>query len=252
MTWLQREVLNWSPRARNLADMLTHTPSAKELEVFVPLMGLRCCSDQEKELVATRQYKPVPVKAEMVSKAVSVQWVSRDDRENVELEWCWNVSWTFKDLAQSLGQCSMVCAVSMEKKTCTRIGTCWQHLAMHVAVHQLEQSQVFSWHVSTSGKCWDKAVVPVLSVLSVVRGICCKLHIWRLLCIRDIVPFRSHLRRPWVLIKQNEKISLTTTHKKYPACTLQPPARKLALKMHSTAYTTISCKRNSSLKKTHL
>ena len=29
------------PRTQNLADMLTHTPSAKELEVFLPLVSLR-------------------------------------------------------------------------------------------------------------------------------------------------------------------------------------------------------------------
>ena len=52
------------PRTQILADMLTHTPSAKELEVSLPLMGLRCCSDRDKELVATRQYKPVPIKIE--------------------------------------------------------------------------------------------------------------------------------------------------------------------------------------------
>ena len=60
------------PRAQNLADVLTHTPSAKEPDVFLPLMGLWCCSDQDKELVATRQYKPEPVKAEMVSKAAGL------------------------------------------------------------------------------------------------------------------------------------------------------------------------------------
>ena len=49
------------PRTQNLEDMLTHTPGAKELEVFLPLMGLRCCSERDKEFVATRQYKPVPV-----------------------------------------------------------------------------------------------------------------------------------------------------------------------------------------------
>ena len=49
------------PRTQNLADMLTHTPSAKELEVFLPLMSLRSCSKRDKELMATRQYKPVPV-----------------------------------------------------------------------------------------------------------------------------------------------------------------------------------------------
>ena len=49
------------PRTHNLADMLTHTPSAKELEVFLPLMSLRSCSERDKELMATTQYKPVPV-----------------------------------------------------------------------------------------------------------------------------------------------------------------------------------------------
>ena len=59
------------PRTQNLADMLTHTPSAKELEVSLPLMGLRCCSDRDKELVATRQYKPVPIKIETRNDVVS-------------------------------------------------------------------------------------------------------------------------------------------------------------------------------------
>ena len=49
------------PRTQNLADMLTHTPSAKELEVFLPLMSLRICSVRDKELMATKQYKPVPI-----------------------------------------------------------------------------------------------------------------------------------------------------------------------------------------------
>ena len=49
------------PRTQNLADKLTHTPSAKELEVFLPLMGLRCCSERDKELMVTTQYKPVPI-----------------------------------------------------------------------------------------------------------------------------------------------------------------------------------------------
>ena len=49
------------PRTKNLEDILTHTPSTKELEVFLPLMDLGCCSDRDKELVATRQYKPVPI-----------------------------------------------------------------------------------------------------------------------------------------------------------------------------------------------
>ena len=48
------------PRTQNSEDMLTHTPGAKELEVFLPLMGLRCCSERDKELVDTRHYKPVP------------------------------------------------------------------------------------------------------------------------------------------------------------------------------------------------
>ena len=49
------------PRTQNLADMLTHTPSAKELEVFLPLMSLRSCSERDKELMTTRRYKPIPV-----------------------------------------------------------------------------------------------------------------------------------------------------------------------------------------------
>ena len=44
------------PRTKNLADMLTHTPSAKELEVFLPLMSLKSCSERDKELMATKQY----------------------------------------------------------------------------------------------------------------------------------------------------------------------------------------------------
>ena len=52
------------PRTQNLADIFTHAPSAKELEVFLPLMGLFCCSDRDKALVATRQYKAVPIKIE--------------------------------------------------------------------------------------------------------------------------------------------------------------------------------------------
>ena len=47
------------PRTQNLADMLMQTPSAKELEVFLPLMSLRSCSERDKELMATKQYKPV-------------------------------------------------------------------------------------------------------------------------------------------------------------------------------------------------
>ena len=56
-----------------MADMLTHTPSVKEMEVFLPLMGLRCCTDLEKELVATRQYKPVQIKIETTKDVVSRQ-----------------------------------------------------------------------------------------------------------------------------------------------------------------------------------
>ena len=42
-------------RTQNLADMLTHTPSAKELEIFLPSMSLRRCSERDEELVATRR-----------------------------------------------------------------------------------------------------------------------------------------------------------------------------------------------------
>ena len=45
----------------NLADMFTHTPSTKELEEFRPLMILRSCSERNKDLMTTKQYKPVPV-----------------------------------------------------------------------------------------------------------------------------------------------------------------------------------------------
>ena len=59
------------PSTQNLADVLTHTPGAKELEVFLPLMGLRCCSERDKELVVTRHYKPVPTKMEPREDTVS-------------------------------------------------------------------------------------------------------------------------------------------------------------------------------------
>ena len=49
------------PRTQNLADKLTHTPSAKELEVFLPLMSLRSRSVRDKELMVTKQYKTVPI-----------------------------------------------------------------------------------------------------------------------------------------------------------------------------------------------
>ena len=51
--------------------MLTHTPGAKELEVFLPLMGLRCCSERDKELEFTRHYKLVPIKMEPRQDTVS-------------------------------------------------------------------------------------------------------------------------------------------------------------------------------------
>ena len=49
------------PRTKNLADILTHTPRAKELEVFLPLMSLKSCRERDKELMATKQKKQVPV-----------------------------------------------------------------------------------------------------------------------------------------------------------------------------------------------
>ena len=59
------------PRTKILADMLTHTPGSKELQVFLPLMGLRCCCECDKELMVTRQYKPVPIKRETRNDEVS-------------------------------------------------------------------------------------------------------------------------------------------------------------------------------------
>ena len=59
------------PREQNLADMLTHTPSAKELEVFMPLIGLRCCSDREKNLMVMKRFKPEATKAGMMNSTVS-------------------------------------------------------------------------------------------------------------------------------------------------------------------------------------
>ena len=75
--WLQDLIaaggvrLKKRPRTQFLADMLTHTPGAKELGVFLPLMGLRCCSERDKELMVTRQYKPVPIKRETRNNEVS-------------------------------------------------------------------------------------------------------------------------------------------------------------------------------------
>ena len=71
-------------RTQNVAEMLTHTPSAKELDVFLPLMGLRCCSDREKELVATRLYKPVPIKIE------SQESVELGQGRKLAGIWCWS------------------------------------------------------------------------------------------------------------------------------------------------------------------
>ena len=51
------------PRTQNLADMLMRTPGAK--------VGLRCCSERDKELMVTRQYKPVPIKRETRNDEVS-------------------------------------------------------------------------------------------------------------------------------------------------------------------------------------
>ena len=48
-----------------------YTRCEGELEVLLPLMGLRCCSERDKELVATRQYKPVPIKVETRNDVVS-------------------------------------------------------------------------------------------------------------------------------------------------------------------------------------
>ena len=59
------------PRTQNLADMLTHTPGAKELEVFLPLMGLRCCNERDKQLMVVRKYKPIPIKRETRNVEVS-------------------------------------------------------------------------------------------------------------------------------------------------------------------------------------
>ena len=42
------------PRTQNMAEKLTHTPGAKELEVFLLLVGLRCCSERDKQLMVTR------------------------------------------------------------------------------------------------------------------------------------------------------------------------------------------------------
>ena len=72
-----------------MADMLTHTPSAKEVEVFLPLMGLRCCSDLDKELVAKRQYKPVPIKIETRKDVVSRQTTLNLCKIDLAGFWCW-------------------------------------------------------------------------------------------------------------------------------------------------------------------
>ena len=59
------------PRTQILADMLTHISGAKELEVFLPLMGLRCSRERDTELVVTRHYKPVPIEMEPRQDTVS-------------------------------------------------------------------------------------------------------------------------------------------------------------------------------------
>ena len=62
--WLQDLIAAGGVRVkkyRELTDMLTHTPRAKKLKVFLPLMSLRSCSERDKELMATRQYNPLPV-----------------------------------------------------------------------------------------------------------------------------------------------------------------------------------------------
>ena len=41
-------------REQNLANMLTHTPSSKELKVFMSSIGLRYCSDREKILMVMK------------------------------------------------------------------------------------------------------------------------------------------------------------------------------------------------------
>ena len=51
--WLQDVIAAGGVRLTKIprtADMLTHTPGAKELEVFLPLMGLRCCSERDKRV----------------------------------------------------------------------------------------------------------------------------------------------------------------------------------------------------------
>ena len=52
--WLQDLIAAGGVRVKKI-------PSAKELEVFLPLMSIRSFSERDKELMATRQYRPVPV-----------------------------------------------------------------------------------------------------------------------------------------------------------------------------------------------
>ena len=49
------------PRTQHLADMLKHTPSTKELEVFPSVDESEELQARDKELMATREYKQVPV-----------------------------------------------------------------------------------------------------------------------------------------------------------------------------------------------
>ena len=55
--WLQDFIAAGGVRVKKIP----RTQSAKELEKFLPLMSLRSCSERDKELMATRQYKQVPV-----------------------------------------------------------------------------------------------------------------------------------------------------------------------------------------------
>ena len=59
------------PRTQKFGRHVDAYTGAKELEDFLPLMGLWCCSERDKELVATRQYKPVPIRMETRNDAVS-------------------------------------------------------------------------------------------------------------------------------------------------------------------------------------
>ena len=50
------------PRTQNLANMSLHTRSAKELEILLTVdKSQEVHGERDKELMATRRYKPVPV-----------------------------------------------------------------------------------------------------------------------------------------------------------------------------------------------